>query len=808
MSSLSHRVLCGLALGIVAGALPLQAAPLTALHLKALKAQEPQRAAQTLAFARQAISRLNLAPGTSLAPKSSFITPEGRTVVRFHQTQNGVRVYGASGIGHMDADGQQKLVSRGLLPATAPSGSPKLTVEQALAAAKANLHLKGQTLAPKVELVVFPTKFTGSLKVKWDPQTRTFVTDRDYSILSKPQASGFVWAYEVNVGTWNAQDGMTDTHLVIDAATGAVLRKLNNLHSQAAPGTAAKGTAQGQYVGSVILDTMQAADGTFVLRDLTRGTAPNPYFLNYEQKDITGLFTMGESHEGGNPFDWNTWGLNFWYEGRAGNAWGDGLPFAGYPHEADTNGETAAVDAQYGLAQTWDLFKNIFGRDGIDNQGSTIFAQVHVRDQYTGLPMNNAFWNHFLFGMFFGDGDYAEDRALKDSSGNTIVIPGNPKGYMSFTELDVTAHELAHGLTWETAGFSYGEESGGLNEGASDIMGNLVEAYASRPAGQDATIPNSGTDWLMGSKISKSGPLRFIKKPSLDGVSADAWYKGLSWLDVHFNSGPLNRWFYFLAQGAPNNAAEEAYSPYLPSGMTGLGNDTAARIWYKALTEYLGPQETYETAAIGIVAAAEELFPVAGAPEVQAVKQAFRAINVQIAGEPLLTRVDFPVLNHGGFLGRNPNSIMAHTTILPMGATVFPQAEVTNNADTRVSYKVGGHVGAFNAPASADPFGAGHLNEDGSYTAPFKRGWFVITAASKAAPEQFAEGLVNIVNLDTDDDGEQDAVDMAVTAISYWLPYSLKPSASPYGGPWVEDMDADFFQVAIRNAWGVPLIIE
>ena len=40
--------LCGLALGIVAGALPLQAAPLPLQQLKTLKAQESQRAALAL----------------------------------------------------------------------------------------------------------------------------------------------------------------------------------------------------------------------------------------------------------------------------------------------------------------------------------------------------------------------------------------------------------------------------------------------------------------------------------------------------------------------------------------------------------------------------------------------------------------------------------------------------------------------------------------------------------------------------------------------------------------------------------------
>ncbi|HLO66855.1 MAG TPA: M4 family metallopeptidase [Holophaga sp.] len=800
MKILPPRAVRGLGLCLAAGA-ALAAAPLAPQTLRALKARQPERAATALVQARQRLPELGFRPGASLSIRNAVTTPEGRTVVRYDQTWQGIRVWGAGGIGHVEADGSARLLASGLLADAAPAGSPVLTQEQAEKAALGQLRLKGQPMAPRTSLVVFPTALTGGLRVKWDAQAGRFVTDRDWSILSRPGADPYVWAYEVNVGTWNAADGITDALLVVDARTGAILRKDDNLRRQAAPAPA-KGTGRGQYCGPVSLDTAKAEDGTYTLRDLGRGSQPNPYFQMYEGKDLTGMFTMWEAHDGGDPGNYEVWGLNRFYEGNATNEWGDGLGFQGHPHEGDANGQTAAVDAQFGLAQTWDLLKNVFGRDGIDGKGTTPFAQVHIREQGTGLPFDNAFWSHWIYGMFFGDGTYFEDRALRNADGTVRVIPGNPGGCMSLTEVDVTAHELAHGLTWETAAFSYGGESGGLNEGASDIMGQLVEAYAGRPAGADATIPEGG-DWLVGSKVRPAGALRSMIRPSSDGLSADNWYEGLDWLDVHYNSGPLNRWFYYLSQGAPASASHPGHSAYLPGGMQGIGMDKAGRIWFKALTEHLGAQDTYHTAAAGVVTAATELYG-AGSAEVTAVKRAFTAVNVQVEGEPLLTRVTFPVIREGGFLGRNPGSLMSRTTIVPLGVSLRPVAQVLNNADTRVAWKAGGSPAAVNNPLGTDPSAYGRINADGTWTAPYKLGWFILTASSVAEPGQYAQGFALTVNLDTDDDAEQDAVDMGSTAISYWMPYSLKPSHSPYGGPWVEDMDADFFQTAIRTAWGLP----
>jgi len=73
---------------------------------------------------------------------------------------------------------------------------------------------------------------------------------------------------------------------------------------------------------------------------------------------------------------------------------------------------------------------------------------VHLKENYA-----NAFWN----GKFvcFGDGDNQIFSALAGS-------------------LDITAHEIQHGITEFTAGLIYENQSGALNEAYSDIFACMV----------------------------------------------------------------------------------------------------------------------------------------------------------------------------------------------------------------------------------------------------------------------------------------------------------------------------------------------
>src|SRR5947208_3227661 len=138
----------------------------------------------------------------------------------------------------------------------------------------------------------------------------------------------------------------------------------------------------------------------------------------------------------------------------------------------------------------------------------------------------------------------------------------------------------------------------------------MVEAWVDGGA-KGATIPvfpaSDLSPWDIARHSRPSGPLRQMYKQSLDGFSADEWYDGLFSIDVHLSSGPVNRFFFFLSAGASSDKASLAHSVYLPEGMTGIGNDRAARIWYRALTQYLVPNSDFTFARNAAMAAAADL---------------------------------------------------------------------------------------------------------------------------------------------------------------------------------------------------------
>ncbi|KJK54789.1 peptidase, partial [Saccharothrix sp. ST-888] len=243
--------------------------------------------------------------------------------------------------------------------------------------------------------------------------------------------------------------------LVTDAASGEVLSTHEEIQT-----ANATGTGKGVFVGTVPLTTNQSGS-TYQLKDATRG---GQYTTNL----------AGKTSGNGTLYTNST------------NSWGNGLA---------SNTQSAAVDAQFGAAVTWDFYKNTFGRNGIRNDGVGAYSRVHYGKNYV-----NAFWDDSCFCMTYGDG-----------TSNTHPL----------TALDVSGHEMSHGVTSNTAGLNYSGESGGLNEATSDIMGTGVEWYANLPADKP--------DYLIGELININGdgtPLRYMDKPSKDGGSADYWSSG------------------------------------------------------------------------------------------------------------------------------------------------------------------------------------------------------------------------------------------------------------------------------------------
>jgi Zn-dependent metalloprotease len=364
-------------------------------------------------------------------------------------------------------------------------------------------------------------------------------------------------AWRVNVEGRNADGSPAGEYVFVDARNGHVLDSWPSVDSDTGSGT-------GLFSGTVSLTTTLSG----------------------------GQYTMVDASRGGNatyngPFS----GSNAIFS-DADNLWGNG---------STSNVQSAGVDAHYGIAETWDFYKNTFGRNGIANDGQGARSYVH-----DGAYVN-ASWSDSCFCMKYGDGDSST--------------------YYPLVALDVAGHEMSHGVTSRTANLTYRGESGGLNEGNSDIFGTMVEWYANNA--------NDVPDYLIGEEIYRNyNPatnwLRRMDNPAADGSSANCWSKSVGHLNVHYSSGVANHYFYLLSEGSGAKTLNGInYNSPTCNGstVTGIGHDKAAAIWYRALTVYMTSSTNYSGARAANVSAATDLYG-ATSPEVAAVKAAWSAVSV------------------------------------------------------------------------------------------------------------------------------------------------------------------------------------
>ncbi|MET9018211.1 M4 family metallopeptidase [Streptomyces olivaceoviridis] len=435
-----------------------------------------------------------------------------------------------------------------LIVHTDKSGKTQGVTKAAKSAIKV-ASLKPQITAAKAEKqAVSAAKTLGSAKTTADGARKVI-----WAGSGKP-----VLAYETVVGGLQDDGTPNQLHVITDAATGKKLFEYQGVETA---------TGKTLYSGTVTLNSVQSGS-TYQLTDSARG---NHKTYNLARK-TSGTGTLVASST---------------------NVFGTGTA------SSSSSDQTAAADAAYGAAETWDFYKSTFGRNGIKNNGVGAYSRVHYGNAYV-----NAFWDDSCFCMTYGDG-----------SGNVDPL----------TSLDVAGHEMSHGVTSNTAGLNYSGESGGLNEATSDIFGTGVEFYAN-----NTSDPG---DYLIGEKIDINGdgtPLRYMDKPSKDGASADYWSSSVGSKDVHYSSGVANHFFYLLSEGSGSKTINGvAYnSPtYNGAAVTGIGRAKALQIWYKALTTYMTSTTNYKAARTATLNAASALYG-SGSAEYNAVAAAWTAVNV------------------------------------------------------------------------------------------------------------------------------------------------------------------------------------
>jgi len=256
-------------------------------------------------------------------------------------------------------------------------------------------------------------------------------------------------------------------------------------------------------------------------------------------------------------------------------------------------------EAYEGAGRTYDFFRRVYGRRSVDDHALRLDSTVHFGDGF-----NNAHWNGRQ--MIYGDGD--------------------GKYFRRFTsQLDVIAHELTHGISQYTAGFSFSGQSGALAEHFSDVFGVLTKQYWSRQTAARA-------DWLVGATLFTSRvqgeAIRSLKSPGSafdDPIlgrdpqpSHMRGYVRMSGDDrgVHINSGIPNHAFYRAA-----------------TLLGGRAWEVAGRIWYRALTRELSPRAQFQQCADATWRAAGELFGDGSTPQ-DAVLAAWKDVGIEVSPPP------------------------------------------------------------------------------------------------------------------------------------------------------------------------------
>ena len=240
--------------------------------------------------------------------------------------------------------------------------------------------------------------------------------------------------------------------------------------------------------------------------------------------------------------------------------------------------QASGVDAHVYAGWTYDYLRSQLGRNGFDNQGSSMISTVESTDSRYYCP-DNASWG-----------------------GSQVVFCTVTSGHRSMAgALDIVAHEWGHAVTQYASNLNYANESGALNEAFSDWLGvTLGFAY-------------NDPDWQQGENFNVNGnALRDLSNPPLygqpDTYGGTYWYPitgctpapSNDYCGVHTNSGVPNKMFYLLSEGDTHNNIT----------VQGIGVEGAIQIAYRANTtpNYWPANVTFQDALAGMAQAAEDIY--------------------------------------------------------------------------------------------------------------------------------------------------------------------------------------------------------
>ncbi|MEX2315960.1 MAG: M4 family metallopeptidase [Pirellulales bacterium] len=205
-------------------------------------------------------------------------------------------------------------------------------------------------------------------------------------------------------------------------------------------------------------------------------------------------------------------------------------------------------------------------------------------------------------------------------------------GYAAFcagsTENDLVAHEFNHLVSnpflddgQGTPGNGAQGEAGSLSEAMADFTGESFERYVTGTNDWLFWVRNGTTtrDLANPPAISQAG------QPSPDRYLSPDFYTGTGDDEgEHINAGILNKASYLAVEGGSFNGYD----------ITGIGFDKVEQIWYRALTTYFQPGETFNEAYVDNIRAATDLYSPSDVAEVTKALQAVEMhLSRNVAGD-------------------------------------------------------------------------------------------------------------------------------------------------------------------------------
>ncbi|MGS4347000.1 M4 family metallopeptidase [Myroides odoratus] len=425
---------------------------------------------------------------------------------------------------------------------------------------RANVNRKPALTTKDAVTIAFKANQVAAMDTENHPVETVFA-------LSAKEEGVFVLAHKVRVEEMSAQRVMSK-NVFVSVENGEVINEVSLIAHANVPGV-----GDGQYRDNLPLG-LSLINGTYQMYDNERK------ITTYDARTMT--------NERDFPF-------------------GRGPVFQ---NTTTTFPKSPANEVHWGLARTYDYYKEIHNRNSYDDKGAAIKAYYNPifldNDEMSGLPDN-------AYAMPYGTMSY--------------LVFGRGNYFNPLVMLDVAAHEFTHLVVDNNGngGLKYQGESGALNEGFADVFGTSVEHFAVNDA-----------DWLIGEGVMKRGAFTFMRdmqnpKHNGSGSEQPSTYKGQYWANtrlgapdaggVHTNSGILNYWYYLVSEGG--SGVNDNGDDYVVSG---IGINRAEKIAYETLMSRLTENAQYINAVEGSKMVAEELYG-ADSEEYFAVYDAWYAVG-------------------------------------------------------------------------------------------------------------------------------------------------------------------------------------